>query len=119
MRCHTRRVSATEERIGRNEALFREVNERIREVSGTLESVSGSSAVEFVCECSRTECHASVELELADYERIRSHPARFLIAVGHLWSPEAERLVEEHPGFSVVEKFGDAAAAAAEADPRS
>jgi hypothetical protein len=112
-------VSATEERVGRNEALFREVNERIRDVSGTLESLGGSSAVEFVCECSRTECHASVELELADYERIREHPARFLVAIGHLWSPDTERLVEEHGSFWVVEKVGDAAETAEEADPRS
>jgi hypothetical protein len=111
-------MSATEERIGRNEALFREVNERIRDVSGTLDSVGGSSAVEFVCECSRTECHASVELELADYERIRENPARFLVAIGHLWSPEAERLVEEKASFWVLQKVGDAAEAAEEADPR-
>jgi hypothetical protein len=112
-------VSATEERVGRNEALFREVNERIRDVSNTFASVSGSSAVEFVCECSRTECHASVQLELADYERIREHPARFLVAVGHLWTPEAERVVEENESFWVVEKVGDAAGAAEDADPRS
>lgn len=108
-----------EERIGRNEALFREVNERIRDVSGALRSVSGSSGVEFVCECSRTECHASVELELADYERIREHPARFLVAIGHLWSPEAERLVEEKASFWILEKVGDAAEVAEEEDPRS
>jgi hypothetical protein len=108
-------VESTHERIGRNEALFREVNERIRDVSATLESVSGSSALEFVCECSRTECHASVELELQDYERVRRHPARFLVAIGHLWSPEAERLVEENTRFWVVEKLGKAAEAAGEA----
>lgn len=112
-------VPITGERVGRNEALFREVNERIRDVSGSLESVSGGSAVEFVCECSRTECHTSIELDLREYERVRAHPARFLVAVGHLWSPEAERLVEENPGYWVVEKFGDAAEAAEEADPRS
>ena len=112
-------MSATEERVGRNEALFREVNERIRDVSTTLESVSGSSAVEFVCECSRTECHASVGTELGDYERVREHPARFLVAVGHLWSPQAERLVEEHETFWILEKVGDAAEAAEDAAPRS
>jgi hypothetical protein len=112
-------VSATEERVGRNEALFREVNERIRDVSGTLESVGGASAVEFVCECSRTECHASVQLELGDYERVREHPGRFLVAIGHLWSPEAERLVEEHGSFWVIEKVNEAAEAAEETDPRS
>jgi hypothetical protein len=112
-------VSVTEERIGRNEALFREVNERIRDVSSSLHSVAGTSAVEFVCECSRTECHTAVELQIGDYERVRAHPARFLVAVGHLWSPEAERLVEEHASFWVVEKLGDAAEAAEETDPRS
>lgn len=105
--------------MGRNEALFREVNERIRDVSGSLESFSGGSAVEFVCECSRTECHTSIELDLGEYERVRRHSARFLVAVGHLWSPEAERLVVENAGYWVVEKVGDAAGIAGEADPRS
>jgi hypothetical protein len=93
-------VSATEERIGRNQALFREVNERIKDVSATLD-VGDSSGIEFVCECSRTECHASVSLQLSGYERIRRHPARFLVAIGHLWTPEAERLVENttHTGW--------------------
>jgi hypothetical protein len=112
-------VTATSERVGRNEALFREVNERIKEVSESLRSVSGASALEFVCECSRAECHAAVELELADYERVRASPERFLVAVGHLWAPESERLVEEHDGYWVVEKDGDAAEAAEEVDERS
>jgi hypothetical protein len=111
-------VEATSERVGRNEALFREVNERIKEVSESLRSVSGASGVEFVCECSRAACHAAIELELADYERIRTHQDRFIVAVGHLWAPESERLVEENEGHWVVEKLGDAEEAADEVDER-
>ncbi len=105
--------------MGRNEALFREVNERIRDVSESLESVSGANAVEFVCECSRVECHTAIQLELRAYREVRTNPARFVVAVGHLWTPSAERLVEEHETYWVVEKFGDAAEAAEETDPRS
>jgi hypothetical protein len=111
-------MAAAGERVGRNEALFREVNERIEGVSESLRSMSEASAVEFICECSRTECHAAVEVQLRDYEGIRAHPARFLVAVGHLWSPEAEQLIDENAGYWVVEKFGDAAEAAEESDPR-
>jgi hypothetical protein len=109
-------VTATSERAGRNEALFREVNERIKEVSESLKSVSGASAVEFVCECSRVECHTAVELELADYERIRASQDRLLVAAGHLFAPESERLLEEHEGYWVVEKLGNAEGAADEID---
>lgn len=112
-------MSGAEAKVGRNEALFREVNERIRDVSQSLESVSGSSGVQFVCECSRTECHASVSMELDDYERVRGHPARFLAAIGHLWSSQSERLVEDNATFWILEKVGDAADVAEDADPRS
>jgi hypothetical protein len=111
-------VTTTSERVGRNEALFREVNDRIREVSESLRAVSGASGVEFVCECSRAECHAAVELELADYERIRAHEDRFLVRVGHMWAPGSERVVEEHEAYWVLAKNGDAAEAAEAVDER-
>ena len=49
------------ERQGRNESLFREVNERIAEVNQTFE-VEGRS--EFLCECGREECKEPISISI-------------------------------------------------------
>ena len=110
---------SAQEQAGRNEALFREVNERIREVSESLRTAGGGGGVEFVCECSRTECHAPIRVDLEEYESVRQHPTRFVIAPEHVWDGDAEHVVAEREGYWVVEKVGEAASEAVEADPRS
>jgi hypothetical protein len=107
---------ARQERYARNEALFREVNERIRTLSE--QHRGGGDPVEFTCECANPDCAERVFVRLADYEGIRAHPTRFLVSPGHL-DLEVERVVAEQSQFWVVEKQGDAGATAAELDPRA
>lgn len=58
------------ERIGTNEARFRELNERIRGiVSGHRPPVGAEELVAFVCECPHESCHEEVQLRLHEYER--------------------------------------------------
>ena len=99
------------ERLARNQTLFREVNERIETTVGT------NDAVEFVCECSDTECVATVELEVVDYERIRSNSTWFFVKINHD-IPEIERVISQNGGYAVVEKIVAADYMEA-ADPRS
>ena len=61
----------SERAIGRNEALFREVNERIREITAG-QGVPFDERVLFQCECGRLDCHEQIELSLAEYEAARS-----------------------------------------------
>jgi hypothetical protein len=96
----------------RNHALWREVNERIKAVAET------SSNVEFLCECGRLDCAATIELSMAEYERIRASSVRFPIAPGHE-IPEIEVVLETNDRYAVVEKLGDAARVVAERDRRS
>jgi hypothetical protein len=103
------------ERQGRNESLFREVNERIAEVNQTFE-VEGRS--EFLCECGRPECREPVSIALEEYEEVRRNPARFFVLPGHV-DGSAERIVSRNDRFVVVEKVGDAADEADDLDPRS
>ena len=49
---------------------------------------------------------------------MRSASARFVIVPGHELV-ESERVVQEGEGYLIVEKFGDARAAASELDPRT
>ena len=108
----------TSERVGKNEALFREVNERIKDVSGRVVAFDGTATLEFVCECSEEGCSEPVELTLAEYESIRSEPTHFLVVPGHVWDPDTERAVRENDTYAVVEKTGDAGDVAADKDPR-
>lgn len=88
------------ERLARNEALFRDVNERI------AESAEGFDADEadFICECSEQSCTERVPATLEEYERVRADATRFLIRPGHD-NDRIERVVEERARFAVVEKF--------------
>ena len=108
-------MDGREERLARNQGLFREINERVRQIA----SSHGADAhrYEFYCECSNTDCTLRVELALVDYERVRSHGKRFLVAPGHDL-PEIEEVVEQTEGWWVVEKEGDAGRLAEELDPR-
>jgi hypothetical protein len=103
------------ERQGRNESLFREVNERIAEVNQTFH-VEGRS--EFLCECSREECKEPVSISLDEYEGIRRESTRFFVLPGHE-DLSVERVIERTERYVVIEKIGDAAEEAEELDPRS
>jgi hypothetical protein len=106
-------VSSREERVGKNEALFREVNERIREVSAF------DGDVEFLCECGDASCTQPITMSIAEYEALRAHPTRFVIVPGHEF-PDLERVVEQNDRYAVVEKSpGVDADIAIETDPRA
>jgi hypothetical protein len=111
-------VDPDQERRARNEALFREVNERVEEVSSRLSYDGDADSTGFVCECSREDCTDLVEITYAKYEAVRSDPRRFLIRPGHE-DLKVDRVVETFPGFLVVEKFGEAGEMAIDRDPRS
>ena len=102
------------EKLARNEALFREVNERVRDVTYAFET----SEADLVCECGDPTCLAPIAgVRLDEYEAVRRAPARFILRVGHD-DPRVERVVEETDRFIVVEKLGEGADIARELDPR-
>jgi hypothetical protein len=95
-----------------NQALLREVNERIVQVA------HDAAHPEFLGECADTNCVEMIELSIAEYESIRSSPVRFPVKLGHDY-PEFERVVGENEHYIVVEKFGEAAEIVKKLDPRS
>ena len=104
-----------EKRAAKNEALFREVNERIKELS--LAQLSEHSDV--LCECSERDCMATVQVTVGEYEDVRAHGTRFVIVAGHE-DPSIERVVDRNERFVIVEKTApEAAAEARRRDPRS
>jgi hypothetical protein len=109
-------------RLAKNEALFREVNERISEISQELApgAVNPERIDGLICECSDTQCLERVgPLTIAEYEGIREDPRRFIIAAGHQ-AEDVERVVDRQPTYWTVEKHeGEPADVARELDPRS
>jgi hypothetical protein len=105
-----------EERVARNEALFREVNERVEELQ---DDQSGAGMPEFVCECSDGTCTERISVPIEVYERVRSDPHLFLVRSGHE-QPELEHVVGRGDGFVIVRKDTPTTERVAEqTDPRS
>ena len=105
------------ERQARNEALIREVNERIGGLEHEAASLETNRLLEFLCECGRKEvCDVTVEVTLQEYERVRTEDDRFLLAPGHE-TDELERIVEQTDRYVIVDKVADAEAFVRD-DPR-
>jgi hypothetical protein len=102
------------DRIGHNEAIFRDINERIADGQWLGDA---ADPVAFRCECGSLRCNQLVELTTGAYERVRANPRRFILVPGHE-IPEVEVVVEREDGYLVVEKVGAAGEVAAETDPR-
>jgi hypothetical protein len=103
-----------QQRTARNEAIFREINEGIRRGRWPGEEDSITS---FRCECASLGCSDMLALTFHDYEQIRSHPRRFLVAPGHE-RLDVEVVVARQPNYLVVQKTGEAGVVAEAADPR-
>jgi hypothetical protein len=93
-----------------NEALFREVNERIDQLQADL---GGSNTFEIVCECGTTDCIERFSITSDEYGALRQDVHRFAVVPGHE-RPEVERTVEKRAGYLVVEKTDPEAAEIAE-----
>ncbi len=108
-------LDARQERIGRNEALFRDVNERLKGLNEAFDPFVEEA--EFVCECGDVRCIERISLPLTDYERIRADPTAFVMRAGH--EERDVEYVERGGAWVVVRKRPRAPAElAAREDPR-
>ena len=95
------------ELIGRNEVLFRQVNERL-----DPQEADPQAPIAFLCECGQLGCTETVILSQGDYQAVRVDFERFLLIPGHQ-VPEVETVIEDHGHYVVAVKQGIAAQAAA------
>jgi len=104
-----------ERRIGLNEALFREVNEAVSEVSHRFES----SDFEIVCECGSLECQDRIAVKKEAYSALRSDSHQFAVVPGHE-IPDVETVIADEGAYYIVRKDAPAAKALAErTDPNN
>lgn len=110
-------MTAREARLAKNEALFRGVNEKVKDVKEDLPEVGPDTMVEFICECGSDDCVEQVPLTLAEYERIRAVSTHFLLKPGHEIL-DVESVVDREGRYIVVEKDEEEARIARATDPR-
>jgi hypothetical protein len=106
-------MSEREKRLAMNEALFREMNERVEE---RVEASSGDQAgFAILCECADLDCTQRITLTPAEYELTHADSAQFTIAPGHR-AVDVEEVVSRNERFEVVRKRGLAGAIADDFD---
>jgi hypothetical protein len=103
-------------KVARNEAMYREVNERIEDLNEVFGEMSGEFVV--VCECADPMCAEQIPLSREAYERTRANSAQFVLRPGHQ-TADVEEIVAAEAEYVVVEKHeGEPAALAQQTDPR-
>lgn len=102
-----------DERLARNEVLFREVNERIEEVAS-----ADRGMFEFLCECGAAACTDIVRMTAREYEAVRADPTTFVLIRGHEVE-DIEHVVSQTDRFNVVRKRPGEDELARTTDPRS
>jgi hypothetical protein len=103
-----------DEKLARNQALFREINERIMSLS-TAFAAAHRLQLDLICECSDESCTNPIRVAVEDYQRVRVSAIRFLVYPRHD-VPRLEQVVDRGNCYEIVEKFGDAARVVAD-DP--
>src|SRR4051812_33619167 len=85
-----------------NQALFREINERLLDLNVSFEAILPLS--EFVCECRTLACVEKIAMTLGEYAAVRIHPSRFAVMASdeHVYR-EVESVVAEYERYWVVQ----------------
>ena len=106
----------TQERVARNDALFREANEGIEDAATKYEVLD---QIPFICECADEDCRVLLTLSVDEYEEIRQNPRHFLNAPGHVRAAAgAAQVVTDRDRYTIVEKTGHAGDVVEQLDPR-
>jgi hypothetical protein len=84
-------MDSREQRLARNENLFARSTSAVREIASVHGATCTSTSSTASARTRTARC--GLELPLRDYERVREHGDRFLIAPGHNL-PDIERIVE-------------------------
>jgi hypothetical protein len=88
------------ERLARNQVIFREVNQRLREIADAVPD----GKADYLCECSDVHCTEKIELWLFEYEAVRARKDSFFIVPGHE-RLEVEEVIDRNERFAIVRKI--------------
>jgi hypothetical protein len=91
-----------QERVGRNEALFRVVNEQLESLNDTF--TVQTDTFQIVCECGKRDCVEQLAVPPEDYTRIRSDPTLFFVLPGHQDTTSEAVVEEQREKYVIVRK---------------
>jgi hypothetical protein len=94
-------MEGREARIGLNEAVFREVNERIESLAESFDI--GTQPLDLICECGDAACVQRIHMTLPEFEHVRSESHQFAVYPGHE-APDVEEVVDRRGGYDIVKK---------------
>lgn len=104
-------------RLGKNETLFRAVNERLETLNEGFATITNT--FEILCECALVECVEQIVIAPGAYEEMRADATLFAVTPGHE-AIDVEYIVSSHEGYNIVRKTPSEAREIAErTDPRS
>ena len=92
-----------QKQAGRNETLFRAVNEQLGTLNEALAATSEDDTLSILCECRDGTCVEQIAITSVEYSRIRSDPTLFIVLAGHE-DLTIEAVVEEDEPYLVVRK---------------
>ena len=101
---------ARRDRVARNEAAFRELNEAISK------GPPDRAEVLLVCECGHPDCSEQFVISLDFYRHVREDPRQFVLLAGHE-IPDTEDVIEEQGRYVVVRKHEDVSDIVEHRDP--
>jgi hypothetical protein len=111
-------MSEVERRKAANEAVFRNVNERIQHLQHSF-AVAEREPLQMICECDRLDCIERVTVGVEVYELIRAQPDQFIVSSGHE-DAQVEEVISVTTGYTIVrKKEGDPREVAVETDARN
>ncbi len=104
-------------RAAQNQSLFREINERVKQLNEGFSLVLPVG--EWICECADDACAERIELSPEEYEDVRKDGTHFLVAPSdeHVFA-EVEHVTLRAERYWVVEKTGTAGEVADSLSPR-
>lgn len=108
-------MARSAEQRARNESNFREANEKLEEKVVEFDLVGERTP--YICECEDPTCTSIIRLTIPEYEAVRSNPRHFVVIPKHDSVPD--RVVEEHEGFTVIQKTGEEGQLVEKEDPRA
>src|SRR3954452_11560616 len=99
-------MSGARAKVAANQSVFRDINERMTTWPERRQVATAEETLSFYCECGDVRCYKHIWLTGPEYEAVREHSARFIVANDHVIQ-DAEDVVEEHYGWVVFEKHRD------------
>jgi hypothetical protein len=93
-------LSPRDEHLGRNETIFRELNEKLANLATTF-SWGPDEVFDLVCECGDATCVERIRLTRSEYEAVRAIPTHFAVFPAHA-EADTERVVSSHETYDIV-----------------